>query len=114
MYTELLGFSISDLCAWSTFVSYVVHVGSESISLDLLCAGNFYSHLVNDSVDAANLLGKDLTSAVKDIQALHRPFFTSSLPAVMQDMFINSLSHIRSNKYLLIMIPLFLKTNPMT
>ena len=65
-------------------------------------AGNFYNHLVKDSVDAANLLGNDLTSAVKDIQALHRPFFDSSLPAVMQDMFINSLSHIRSNKYLLI------------
>ena len=65
-------------------------------------AGNFYNHLVKDSVDAANLLGNDLTSAVKDIQALHRPFFDSSLPAVMQDMLNNSLSHIRSNKYLLI------------
>ena len=58
-------------------------------------AGNFYSHLVSDSVNAASLLGKNLKSAVGDIQALHRPFFDSSLSDVMQDMLINSLSHIR-------------------
>ena len=80
----------------------IVHIGIKSVFIFCSHAGNFYNHLVNDSVDAANLLGNDLTSAVEDIQALHRPFFDSSLPAVMQDMFINSLSHIRSNKYLLI------------
>ncbi|MCG8626701.1 MAG: hypothetical protein MJE68_32460, partial [Proteobacteria bacterium] len=78
-------------------LAVIVHIRIKSIFIFSSHAGNFYNHLVKDSIDAANLLGNDLTSAVKDIQALHRPFFDSSLPAVMQDMFINSLSHIRSN-----------------
>ena len=103
----LLGFNIASLnteqgslCMINHYL--LVHIGNLYHFGFIFCslAGNFYNHLVKDSVDAANLLGNDLTSAVKDIQALHRPFFDSSLPAVMQDMFINSLSHIR---YLLIM-----------
>ena len=92
----------------------VIYIGSQYHFGFTLCshAGNFYSHLVNDSVNAANLLGNDLTSSVKDIQALHRPFFVSSLPASMQNMFINSLSHIRSNKYLLITRLWFLEPIP--
>ena len=71
--------------------------------------GNYYSHLVSDSIDAANLLGGDLASAVMDIHALHYPFFSSSMPAFLQDMLINSLSHIRCDKLSLqLMTPLSL------
>jgi len=74
-----------------------------------LQVGNYYSHLVSDSIDAANLLGGDLASAVMDIHALHYPFFSSSMPAFLQDMLINSLSHIRCDKLSLqLMTPLSL------
>ena len=57
--------------------------------------GNFYSHLVKDSVDAADKLGDQLTEVVSDIDQLHTVFFRSSIPTPVQDMLMNSLSHIR-------------------
>ena len=58
-------------------------------------AGNFYANLFKDSVDAADQLGSNLGSVVSDIANLHTPFMKSSLPISLQDMLINSLSHVR-------------------
>eukprot|EP00731_Ephydatia_muelleri_P017922 Em0010g1020a len=58
--------------------------------------GNFYSHLFKSSVEAAEKLGNSRIEAVSDIAKLHEPFFTSTMPDYLQDILINSLSHIRS------------------
>ncbi|XP_019852028.1 PREDICTED: uncharacterized protein LOC109581956 [Amphimedon queenslandica] len=58
--------------------------------------GNFYTNLFKDSVDVAQKLGSDLSTTVSDIANLHTPFMKSSLPITLQDMLINSLSHVRS------------------
>uniref|UniRef100_A0A1X7UVT0 Uncharacterized protein n=1 Tax=Amphimedon queenslandica TaxID=400682 RepID=A0A1X7UVT0_AMPQE len=57
---------------------------------------NFYTNLFKDSVDVAQKLGSDLSTTVSDIANLHTPFMKSSLPITLQDMLINSLSHVRS------------------
>ncbi len=75
--------------------TYVLLLHSLLTLLWLCLPGNFYSHLFKDSVDAAKQLGGDLTSAVADIANLHSTFFQSSMPVTLQDMFINSLSHVR-------------------
>ena len=58
-------------------------------------AGNFYANLFKDSVDVAAQLGSNLSSVVSEIANLHTPFMKSSLPIALQDMLINSLSHVR-------------------
>ena len=63
----------------------------------VLCktAGNYYSHLVKNSSHAARLLSRNLQNAVSDASKLHSTFFGSDVPKTLQDMLINSLSHIR-------------------
>ena len=60
-----------------------------------MLAGNFYDHLFKSSAEAAEKLGSSRVEAVTDIAKLHEPFFTSSMPTYLQDILINSLSHIR-------------------
>ncbi|XP_064405275.1 uncharacterized protein LOC135350425 [Halichondria panicea] len=61
-----------------------------------LPVGNYYSHLVDNSSQAAQLVGKNVKSVVKDAAKLHTTFFGSDVDETLQDMLINSLSHIRS------------------
>ncbi len=64
--------------------------------------GNQYSTLYSDSTDAAwgrvppTSRPAALADVIADIQAVHTPFYTSSLPIALQDQLVNSLSHIRS------------------
>ena len=57
--------------------------------------GNFYEHFVKDSRDAATKLAQNLQPAVEDIRKLHYIYFNSDVPETIQDMLVNSLSHIR-------------------
>ena len=64
--------------------------------------GNQYSTLYDNSTDAA--WGRvppasrpaALAGVIADIQAVHTPFYSSSLPTAIQDQLVNSLSHIRT------------------
>eukprot|EP00731_Ephydatia_muelleri_P017942 Em0010g1040a len=58
--------------------------------------GNFYDHLFKSSVESAEKLGSSRVEAVSDIAKLQEPFYTSTMPTYLQDMLINSLSHVRS------------------
>jgi uncharacterized protein (DUF608 family) len=61
----------------------------------MFLSGNFYANLFKDSVDAAHQLGGNLSTVVSEITNLHTPFLKSTLPTTLQDMLINSLSHVR-------------------
>ncbi|CAH1781975.1 unnamed protein product [Owenia fusiformis] len=60
--------------------------------------GNYYSkHLYSDSLDVAQKMWSQLDDIVDDIRKLHGAFYESvGLPVFLQDLLINSLSHIRS------------------
>jgi len=57
--------------------------------------GNYYTTLWQNAPSAADDL-LDTNGAVTRLAQLHQPFFDSSLPDWLSDMYINSLSHIRS------------------
>ena len=67
----------------------------QSLFITIQLSGNFYANLFKDSVDAAQQLGGNLSTVVSEITNLHHPFLKSSLPTTLQDMLINSLSHVR-------------------
>ncbi len=73
---------------------FLIHVCLCSLST-LSSIGNYYSHLVDNSSQAAQLVGKNVKSVVKDAAKLHTTFFGSDVDETLQDMLINSLSHIR-------------------
>lgn len=58
--------------------------------------GNQYSLFYPSTEDAASYMNTDLLNIVRNISALHDAFTSSSLAPFLQDIFINSLSHIRS------------------
>ena len=57
--------------------------------------GNFYANILPNSQFVAEIVSSKLVAVVADIKNLHLPFFDSSLPDFLSDMYINSLSHIR-------------------
>ena len=58
--------------------------------------GNQYSLFYPDTQSVASYMDQNLLHIVENISALHNAFTSSSLQPFLQDIFINSLSHIRS------------------
>ena len=58
--------------------------------------GNQYSHFYPNTQSVAEYMNTNLLNIVHNISALHSAFTSSSLKPFLQDIFINSLSHIRS------------------
>lgn len=58
--------------------------------------GNHYSTLFKDSKDVAVKTVGMMNEILDNITAMHSIFFDSSLPDFLKDLYVNSLSHIRS------------------
>ena len=58
--------------------------------------GNQYSLFYPNTQSVAQYMNTNLLNVVRNISALHSAFTSSSLKPFLQDIFINSLSHIRS------------------
>ncbi|XP_023931770.1 uncharacterized protein LOC106167159 [Lingula anatina] len=58
--------------------------------------GNFYKHLFADSIDVAQQMAVALPHTIGNITLMQNSLFNSSLPEFLQDIYVNSLGHIRS------------------
>ncbi|CAD5124032.1 DgyrCDS12336 [Dimorphilus gyrociliatus] len=58
--------------------------------------GNYYQNLFSDSLHVAKEMRDSLPSLAASISGIHKTFLDSTLPSWLSDLFVNSLSHIRT------------------